>query len=228
MVDSFSFLHAAAGCGTTSAVYRKGKHVPFRKRQSQPALSTEVQVFNDHRATRNDIAAAGEAFLCGLSGGEIDENLDVKRHQLYLRTIAKQKVCVKFDLAPLPPTSAAARQHSFRVHHQAQQWRGVVLNPTDWGWKVKDGRLTPLPSPREPAPETLLHLITCNCRSEYERNCECRRSGLPCTSMCGCCAAGNGCNNHDTTDDTGDGEDDMSGSDEDELDAAPMPKTRRH
>ena len=40
--------------------------------------------------------------------------------------------------------------------------------------------------------------------------------------------AGHGCNNHDTSDDTGDGEDDMSGSDEDELDAAPMPKTRRH
>ena len=134
MVDCFSFVPAATGCDTTSAVYRKGKHVPFRKLQSQPALSTAVQVFTDHRATRNAIAAAGEAFLCGVCGGKIGDNLDIKRHQRYLRTIAKQKVIVKSDMAPLPPTSAAARQHSFRVHHQAQQWRGVVLNPTDWRW----------------------------------------------------------------------------------------------
>ena len=106
MVDSFSFVPAATGCDTTSAVYRKGKHVPFRKLQSQPALSTEVQVFTDHRATRNAIAAAGEAFLCGVCGGNIDDNLDIKRHQRYLWTIAKQKVCVKFD---------------WRLCHQRQQ-----------------------------------------------------------------------------------------------------------
>ena len=226
MVDSMLFLHAATGCDTTSAVYRKGKRVPFRKLQAQPALCTAVQVFNDPQASKNAVAAAGEAFLCVVYGGKIDDNLDVKRHQLYLRTIAKQKVCAKFDLATLPPTSAAARQHSFRVYHQVQQWRGVALNPTDWGWRLKDGRLTSLPTLREPAPETLLHLITCNCRSGCERNCECRRSGLPCTSMCGFCA-GHGCSNHDTSGDTSDGEDYTSGSDEDELDAAPVLKRRR-
>ena len=107
-----------------------------------------------------------------------------------------------------------------------QQWRGIALDSTDWGWMLKDGDLTPLSTLREPAPETLLHLITCNGRSGCERNCECRRSGLPCTSMCGFCA-GHGCSNHDTSDDTDDGEDDTNGSDEDELDAAPAPKRRR-
>ena len=217
MVDSLLFVHAATGCDTTSAVYRKGKRVPFRKLQAQPALCTAVQVFNDPQASKNAVAAAGEAFLCVVYGGKIDDNLDVKRN------FAKQKVCAKFDLATLPPTSAAARQHSFRVYHQVQQWRGVALNPTDWGWRQKDGRLTPLPTLREPAPESLLNLITCNCRSGCERNCECRRSGLPCTSMCGFCA-GHGCSNHDTSDDTSDGEDYMSGSDEDALDAASVPK----
>ena len=32
MVDSLLFVLAATGCNTTSAVYRKGKRVPFRKR----------------------------------------------------------------------------------------------------------------------------------------------------------------------------------------------------
>ena len=225
-VDSLLFVHAPTGCDTTPAVYRKGKRLPFRKLQAQPALCTAVQVFNDPRTSRDHIAAAGEAFLCVVYGGKIDDNLDVKRHKLYLRTIAKQKVCAKFDLATLPPTSAAARQHSFRVYHQVQQWRGIALDPTDWGWMLKDGDLTPLPTLREPAPDTLLHLITCNGRSGCEGNCECRRSGLPCTSMCRFCA-GHGCSNHDTSDDTDDGEDDTNGSDEDELDAAPAPKRRR-
>ena len=121
-------------------------------------------------ASRNAISEAGEAVLWVIYGGKID-HLDVKRHQLYLRTIAKQKLCAKFDLATLPPTSAAARQNSFQVFNQVQQWRGVALNPIDWGWKLKDGRLTPCPSLREPAPETLLHLITSNYKSGCERAC---------------------------------------------------------
>ena len=114
MVDNMVFVHAATGCETTSAVYRKGKRLPFRKLKSQPALCA-VQVFNYHQASRNPKAAAGEAFLCVVYGGKIDDHLKVKRHQLYLRTIAKQKLCAKFDLATLPPTSASARQNSFRV-----------------------------------------------------------------------------------------------------------------
>ena len=111
----------------------------FGKLQAQPALCTAVQVFNDHQASKNAVAAAGEAFLCVVYGGKIDDNLDVKRHQLYLRTIAKQKVCAKFDLATLPPTSAAARQHlvpgvttstavawcrleSYRLGMEAERW----------------------------------------------------------------------------------------------------------
>ena len=111
MVDSLLFMLAATGCNTTSAVYRKGKRVPFRKRQAQPALCTAVKVFNYPRASRNAIATAGVSFLCIVYGGKIDDNLDVERHQLHLRTIAKQKACAKFDLATRPPTSAAARQH---------------------------------------------------------------------------------------------------------------------
>ena len=34
MVDSLLFVHVATGCDTTSAVYRKGKRVPFRKLQA--------------------------------------------------------------------------------------------------------------------------------------------------------------------------------------------------
>ena len=38
MVDSLLFMHAATGCDTTSAVYRKGKRVPFRKTASATSI----------------------------------------------------------------------------------------------------------------------------------------------------------------------------------------------
>ena len=106
MVDSLLFVHAATGCDTTSAVYGKGKRLPFRKLQAQPALCTAVQVSNDPQASKNAVAAAGKAFLWVVYGGKIDDNLDVKRHQLYLRTIARHKVCAQFD---------------WRLCHQRQQ-----------------------------------------------------------------------------------------------------------
>ena len=112
----------------------------------------------------------------------------------YLRTIAKQPLHAIFELASLPPSSAAARQHSYRVYHQVQQWRGVNLNPTDWGWKLENGQLRPVTSLADPIPPSILHLIACNCRAGCERQCECRKMGLSCTHMCGYCA-GHGCSN---------------------------------
>ena len=55
----------------------------------------------------------------------------------------KQKIYAEFDLATLSPTSAATRQHSFRVlaYHQAQQWIGTALDLTVWGGMVKYGRM---------------------------------------------------------------------------------------
>ena len=136
MVDSLLFVHADTGCDTTSAVYCKCKckRLPFRKLQAQPALCTAVQVFNDPRESRDDIAAAGEAFLCVVYGRKIDNYLNVKSHHLYMRTIAKQKVCAKFDLATLSPTStlvlsvppsaavAWCRIESYRLGMDAERW----------------------------------------------------------------------------------------------------------
>ena len=78
---------------------------------------------------------------------------------MYKRIIAKQPAYGKFDLAVLPPTSSAARQHSFRVFHQVQLWRGINLTPTDWGWILKDDQLLPIPTLKAAAPDKLLHLI---------------------------------------------------------------------
>ena len=47
------------GCDTTSAFYRKGKKLPFKKLKEDVELQHKVQVFNDSQACTEDIAAAG-------------------------------------------------------------------------------------------------------------------------------------------------------------------------
>ncbi|KAK4309964.1 hypothetical protein Pmani_018431 [Petrolisthes manimaculis] len=140
-----------------------------------------MHVFNDPQASADDLAAAGEAFLLVLYGGKPDGCLH--KH-------------AQFDLATLPPTSAAGCQHSYRAFHHVQQWLGNALDPTDWGWKLENGRLRPVTFLKEPVPLTMLNFITCNCKTGCEVNCECQRCGLPCTNMCGYCA-GHGCNNQE-------------------------------
>ncbi|GBM37029.1 hypothetical protein AVEN_31870-1 [Araneus ventricosus] len=46
---------------------------------------------------------------------------------------AKSAYKSKFNIASLPPTEAAARQHSFRTYHQVQKWYGNEQNAEQWG-----------------------------------------------------------------------------------------------
>ena len=70
----------------------------------------------------------------------------------------------------------------------------MELPPTEWGWKLINGQLQPVLTRQPPAPEKLLSLISCSCKSGCERSCGCKKSGLFCTILCGHCH-GNGCSN---------------------------------
>lgn len=190
------FLHAVTGCDTTSAPFRKGKKNAFQKLKSNAALRERMEIFNCSSSSVEDVTMAGEEFILAMYGVKPGSSLDMARYRTYLKTVSKQRINANFNLAALPPTSAAAKQHSLRVFHQVQQWRGVDLPPTEWGWKVENGGLRPVTTLKEAAPTHILHLISCNCKSGCERNCECRRSGLPCSRMCGYCS-GCGCSNNE-------------------------------
>ena len=57
----------------------------------------------------------------------------------------------------LPPTSAAAKNHSVRVYYQVQEWMGHrALDPQQWGWTLEEGRLAPTTTDLPAAPESLL------------------------------------------------------------------------
>jgi len=190
------FLHAMTGCDTTSALYRQGKRKAFNLLQKNHELQGHVvKVFNDPTSSPDSVSSVGEQFLLALYGApKTTTSLNVHRHKQFMKAVANCPVQNKIQLAALPPTSAAAREHSFRVYHQVQQWLGVELPPTEWGWELINGQLQPVLTRQPPAPEKLLSLISCSCKSGCEQSCGCKKSGLFCTILCGHCH-GNGCSN---------------------------------
>ena len=107
-----------------------------------------------------------------------------------------------FKLENLPPTSAAAKYHSYRTYFTIQEWLGNdgKLDPTDWGWKYQENMLIPILTERPVAPERVLFIISCGYKQECGRRCKCRKAGMFCTTMCLSCI-GQTCTNSCPLDD---------------------------
>lgn len=180
------FIHAVLGCDTTSRLYGIGKGVSLKKYQTDGQFRQLATVFDDDSASKEAIAEAGEKALVILYNGNKDEKLDTLRMHKFHQKVATS---VKF-VGPesIPPTSAAATYHSFRVYHQVQTWKGNRLRAEDWGWQVKKGKLVAIQTDKAPAPEQLLNVIVCKCKTDCRSaRCTCRKHGLECSVMCGEC-----------------------------------------
>ena len=181
VADNILFLHAFSSCDTMSAIFGQGRNKFLKVFQNSEDLHHVVKVFQDESADSDTIAAAGEQFLTTLYGAhQKNISLDVLRYQHFIRSATRNK----FNLASLPPTAAAARQHSLRTYHQVQTWIGNYKNPEEWGWKRSKTGLTPVRTTKDPAPEVLLKSISCKCKKGCSLTCGCRKAGLNCSVIC--------------------------------------------
>ena len=211
--DLVLVFHAFTGCDTTSAPYMRGKLKSWQKlAKFGVEFKQELKVFNRPGATHEEIATVGEKFMLALYNAPANVNsLDDFRFPSYQRIISRKSPGAEFQLAALPPTSAATRQHSFRTYYQVQDWLGEALPATDWGWSLQGGRFRPVTTDRAPAPAELLGIVFCNCPNECGAECDCRLSGLPCSAMCGFCG-GTSCDNMPPDVDSDDDDPDDPGS----------------
>ena len=184
--DNLLFLHAATGSDTTSAPYQQGKKKGYKTLKKNDDLAQTVKIFNIPEADAEDIAKAGEMFLLALYGASAVDTLDDFRFATFKKKNAKKLTSSVFQMANLPPTSAAARQHSFRTYCQVQQWMENDIDPTKWGWVLANGSLLPVPTYLPSAPDKLLHVMSCNCKAGCTGACGCRRAGMPCSTICSC------------------------------------------
>ena len=107
----------------------------------------------------------------------------------------------------MPPTERAAYFHGLRAHLQIITWKLLddefQLKPEDWGWQLKNNTLVPTETDNEVAPECLLKVVRCKCKSSSKNQCgsnlcTCRKHGLNCVATCGGCR-GEECNNREVS-----------------------------
>jgi hypothetical protein len=136
-------------------------------------------------SSKLNVIKAGEEALTCVYGGLPLEGLDISRWKKFTAKVITGNTYV--HVKSLPPTSDSATFHSLRVYYQCQKWMSetVDIDPTDWGWEIKRGKLCPILMELPPVPEKLLNIIRCNCKQNCDtKRCVCRKHCLQCSVGC--------------------------------------------
>ncbi|KAJ8886546.1 hypothetical protein PR048_012757 [Dryococelus australis] len=137
---------------------------------------------------REEVKEVGEDLILKLYGCHNSNSLDVSRYAMYLKAVARMSLKSKSIMASLPPTSAAAKQHTFGTYYQVRKWLVYKdINPMEWGWSITNDTNYPIHSTKPLAPEKVIKLVSCNCKVLCKNNCSCLKASLDCTAMCGVC-----------------------------------------
>src|SRR6218665_3059855 len=182
------FFHAFSGCDNVSGFKGKGKTMLFETWSSFPdatqtfmKLSSQPQMVNSHDL---DVLEKFTVMLYDRSSSE--SNVDSARHTLFTQ---KNRPYDK-----IPPTRAALFQHVLRAAYQAGYIWGQALvpharlpHPNEWGWKEgENGTLYVHWTDNNPIADVCHALKKCGCKNECSGRCTCKRTRLPCTSLCTC------------------------------------------
>jgi len=188
-------IHAISGCDTVSAVYRQGKHNTFNLVHKKHEFDM-FKIFNSPDSSHDEIQKAGETFLLKLYGARNHwTSLYAYRYIAYKKGISLTSLASSLQLAAFPPTSAAAKQHSYRTYLAVQEWTGNYLQPTELGWKLENNIFLPVETEHTIAPDTLLNMISCSCKANgCGATCICRKMRVHCSTLCTKCS-GKTCHN---------------------------------
>ena len=178
------FLHSVTGCDTTSRMFGVGKGVALKKLINDGHLKQQALLFNNN-LKQPEVIKSGEMAICCLYNGSPSEGLDSLRFRRFANKVMTSTTFVQVHTLPL--SSAAASYHSLRVYLQVQTWigNGDSMEPLEWGWDRTDNMLLPIKTHLQPAPDDLLKIIRCQCKSNCDsKRCTCRKHGLECSSGC--------------------------------------------
>lgn len=184
------FAHAISGCDTTSRMFSIGKSQPLKKLKSEN-FKRQADVFASSHSSHEEVAEAGEKVIVSLYGGREGDTLDELRYVKYMQKVSTASKSTQPNV--LPPTASAARYHSYRTYFQVQSWMCLNDNieekdPQQWGWEKQQEMLLPMFTDKAVAPEELLKVVRCNCKSGCgTAMCSCRKHGLVCSIGCGAC-----------------------------------------
>ena len=156
-------LPAVFGCDTTSSFYSHllvqtlvpGKWASLRR---------EMDVFRDPGSTHEQIHEAGLKIVAAhfsTDQNSVSEKLNEAREIQFHKKCSSKPTKRGVNLASLAPSEDSVCLHLNRAYFQIQDWQGNVLEPTDYGWEIKDGLLEPIPMQQDPAPVCLIEVTQC-------------------------------------------------------------------
>ena len=184
------FTHAIGFCDTTARLYGISKNVPMKRLSADDTFGQNATNFYKEGMSAEIIATADERLLVSIYGSNCDETLDHLRYSRFARIVSTSKTAV--FASSLPPTSCSAKYHSFRAYYQIKQWTDigndssqstVTMDPLKWGWKLQNGQLVEITRDMLAAPDGLLRVVRCNCKTDCSTaRCSCRKHGLYCSA----------------------------------------------
>ena len=131
-------------------------------------------------------------YVCHLYDQPAADNVNEARYKAF---------CMTSSALPelsIPPTTDALHQHCKRANYQAAIMRSCLKqnisapSPAGYGWQIEDGNLHVTWMTRNPAPDSVLHVIHCGCKGACETDrCSCFSAGLCCTDLCRCRSCAN-------------------------------------
>ncbi|GBM09480.1 hypothetical protein AVEN_141399-1 [Araneus ventricosus] len=122
-------------CDTTSALFNYGKMKFVQTLKNNPDLLKVIEIFKNPDITPAAVVDAGNRFLVVLYGYPISTSDTPSLNNVSYKCYIKSSFNKSSNMASLPPTEAAAHQHSLRVYYQIQHWLGNKKRPEDWGWE---------------------------------------------------------------------------------------------
>ena len=182
----YTFRTRLPGCDTTSRLFGIGKAAGFKLVKENETFREQAEVFRSVNSSKDQVIADGEKAMTIVQKGKLNYHLDTMMYPRFQELVTTRKKAIHPNV--LPPTSAATTYHSLRVFHQVQQWHRNTLPAEDWGWELSEGRLKPVKSDVGPAPQSLLDIVTCTCKTGCGTLlCGRHRQGMPCSSACSGC-----------------------------------------
>lgn len=183
-------FHTLTGTDSTSFLSGRGRG----KAQAWKHLATNIHKFSDLKHLGDGIEisesthSSADNFICSLYDKDNlvpSADLNVLRYRLFTQP-GKEKM--------LPPTKDSYHQHKLRSNYLSHKWKlslkadAIIPSPIGHGWRSEnDGTLLPVLTTKPNAPEAVVELTRCGCKTGcVTKRCSCSSSNLMCTAACKC------------------------------------------
>ena len=110
-----------------------------------------------------------------------------------LKELRWELFCKGKEAEKLPPTQATLIPHVSRANYVCHCWKNcrrsmqALPTPEGHGWLSENDNCVPVLCLKKPAPNEMLELIKCGCKSDCATgHCSCRKNNLKCTPACSC------------------------------------------